>query len=171
YGADQHEQRGPHFADDVVGEARHDEAAPGLRLREILRELARLRGERTCGARRVGAWRETRHDVERVVAPARRPADIGPAQYDPEVVVYGRDGKVEAVRHDSDDLVFDVAHQDRRTDDGGIGAEAAPPERLAEYDGSRRAGLGIRRDERSAGKRPRAQEVEEIGRDAVPAEV
>ena len=93
----------------------------------------------------------------RVVA-ERRP-DLG------RLVEVRREQRLEGGRHHADDLEVLLVHPDLPADDGGVGAEAPPPERVAQDELAPRVRPVVRRLEAPAERRADAEQVEVVRAD------
>ena len=117
-------------------------------------------GVRCCRSRTCGA---AQHDGDDLVA-ARIAARRLERRRNPEVGALAqklerRVGKADVGRHDADDRSRKSGDGHRAPDNRGIAAEASRPERVAEHDDSRRAGLAVVAAEAAADAwaRPRAR--------------
>ncbi len=77
----------------------------------------------------------------------------------------GAGGEDKAAGHDANDGIGRVIKDDSAAEDGGVGAEVAAPEGIAQEDGARGFGSVVRRGEEAAHRGLHAEHGEEVASD------
>jgi hypothetical protein len=165
-GALEEEELAREIAEEVIAERAEEEAAVGVVLGELGAELGGERGEFGFGGGERAAGGEFAPEV---VAALRALGGIviGAEEGGPGLGVVVAGGDDEIGGHHADDVERSGVELDGAADDGGIGAEAAAPERIGEDDGAEAGGLDIRGRDDGAERGARAHEWKDFGGDAL----
>ena len=159
-----HHQRRAHAARHVILQRPHRHAQVLVRLRVLPRQVVGDGGHRRPRLLQARPLRQPRHRPEVVAAPvleiARGPH--GDPQVDGDRHLSGNGvGKPEGRRHHADDRVARPVDADGAADHLRVGAEAPPPERVAEDRDRGPAAEVLAGQERAAEQRPHPEHREE----------
>jgi hypothetical protein len=154
-------ERGPRVAHELLVERDEENPAAtlvvGIRRGQARRDPAHLLLRLLQG----DAGTQAAQDAQPVVAALGAPARVD-GQRHPQVDLQGMPrGRA----HDAHDRVIQPVDPHRRAHDARIGPEAAPPERFVQHGHVGLAGRVLPGSERPAQQGPRAQHLEELGRD------
>ena len=162
---EQQEQHRAHLAQPVLPPRPEGDARPVVVGHPPREQPGELRAERPHLVRRrlQGDAGTEAADQERGARPQPDRARRVHGHRHPEVRAGRRE--VEVRRHDAPHLVGDPVERQRPSDDGRIGAEALPPQRVAQEGGRCRAGALVVEAEARTQRRRAAQAGQQIARD------